>query len=104
LRKRSKGKPDGTPGKPSKKEILELRKQMMKSKVKRKGDNFVQVEPSGSLETTKRMPSDLMQRLAAGEKTQVDKKEMKVRASKNYENLPEVKRKKEEERKKEDLK
>lgn len=45
-----------------------------------------------------------MSRLAKGEKTGVDKKEMLKLTSKNYELLPEVKRKKEEEQKKEHFK
>jgi hypothetical protein len=42
-----------------------------------------------------------MSRLAKGEKVEVDKKEMKKLTQKNYEQLPEVKKRKEEEHKKE---
>jgi hypothetical protein len=45
-----------------------------------------------------------MSRLAKGEKATVDKKDMLKLTSKNYELLPEVKKKKDEERKKEELK
>ena len=45
-----------------------------------------------------------MQRLATGQKTEVDKKSMKKLTEKNYENLPEVVKKKEEAQKKEELK
>ena len=40
-----------------------------------------------------------MERLARGKRTQVNKKEMKKLTNKNYQNLPEIKRKKDEERK-----
>jgi len=45
-----------------------------------------------------------MSRLAKGEKAEVNKKEMLKLTTKNYELLPEVKKKKEDERKKEELK
>ena len=45
-----------------------------------------------------------MSRLAKGEKADVNKKDMLKLTSKNYELLPEVKKKKEDERKKEELK
>ena len=45
-----------------------------------------------------------MTRLARGDKKEVNKKEMLKLTSKNYELLPEVKKKKEEERKKGELK
>ena len=40
-----------------------------------------------------------MDRLATGKRTVVNKKEMKNLSKKNYQNLPEIKRKKDEERK-----
>ena len=40
-----------------------------------------------------------MERLAHGKRTTVNKKEMNQRTRQNYQNLPEIKRKKEEERK-----
>jgi hypothetical protein len=45
----------------------------------------------------------MLSRLAKGENTEVSKKDMLKLTSKNYELLPEVKKKKEEERKKEEL-
>ena len=44
-----------------------------------------------------------MQRLAKGERSEINKKDMLKLTSKNYELLPEVKKKKEEEKKKEEL-
>jgi hypothetical protein len=44
-----------------------------------------------------------LSRLAKGEKAEITKKEMLKLTSKNYELLPEVKKKKEEERKREEL-
>mmetsp|Transcript_7464 Transcript_7464/g.10586 ORF Transcript_7464/g.10586 Transcript_7464/m.10586 type:complete len:98 (+) Transcript_7464:3259-3552(+) len=52
----------------------------------------------------KKMPVELMDRLAKGTRVEVSKKEMKALTTKNYENLPEVKKKREEERKKEEFK
>lgn len=43
-----------------------------------------------------------MDRLAHGQKTQIDKKEMKRLTNKNYNNLPEIKKKREEEVKKQE--
>ena len=47
---------------------------------------------------------ELMSRLAKGERAEVDKKSMRQLTSKNYELLPEVKKKKEEDAKKEQFK
>jgi ALMS motif len=44
----------------------------------------------------------LLGRLAAGKKTQIDRKEMKRLTNKNYNNLPEIKKKREEELKKQE--
>ena len=46
----------------------------------------------------------MMSRLAKGEKTEITKKEMLKLTSKNYDLLPEVKKKRDENRKKEELK
>ena len=43
---------------------------------------------------------ELMERLATGKRTVVNKKEMKLQAKTRFENLPEIKKRKEEERKK----
>ena len=47
--------------------------------------------------------SALMSRLAGGAKSEITKKDMLKLTNKNYENLPEVKKKKEEDRKKEEM-
>eukprot|EP00347_Sterkiella_histriomuscorum_P016368 403353456 len=88
----------------TKQEILELRKKMMKSKIKEKKDNFAVEPPKDANGKSKDIPIELMQRLSKGQKVQVDSKEMVKLSHKNYENLPEIKKKKEEERKKEDYK
>ena len=49
-------------------------------------------------------PTKLMSRLAKGEKAEVNKKDMLKLTSKNYELLPEVRKKKEQEMKKEEMK
>ena len=49
------------------------------------------------------MPTELMDRLAKGARAEVSKKDMRALTSKNYENLPEVKKRKEEERKKQEF-
>ena len=77
---------------------------MMKSKVKEKKDNFAVEPPKDANGKSKDIPIELMQRLSKGQKVQVDSKEMVKLSHKNYENLPEIKKKKEEERKKEDYK
>ena len=50
------------------------------------------------------MPVELMNRLAKGGKAEINKKDMLKLTNKNYEMLPEVQRKKEQEKKKEDYK
>ena len=98
-------KPDKKGGDKSKLELAELRKQMMKSKVKRKEDNFavggsqaINITPVGK-DGKKEPTLDIQIRLAKGEKVQIDKKEMKLLSKKNYQNLPEIKKKQEEEKK-----
>ncbi|CDW80373.1 UNKNOWN [Stylonychia lemnae] len=99
-------------GEKSKEELAELRKLMMKSKVKRKDDNQSKDNAIGQdgmangvvggndAKKQKGIANEnLMMRLAMGKKVQVDKKEMKKLTSKNYYNLPEIKKKKEEEQK-----
>lgn len=76
----------------------------MKSKVSNKKNNFVQEKLAGESDKKKDAPSELMKRLASGQKSQVDMKEMKKINNKNYENLPEIKKRKDEERKKEEFK
>ena len=59
--------------------------------------NFVTADSKGG-------NPELMARLAKGERAEVDKKSMRQLTSKNYELLPEVKKKKEEDAKKEQFK
>jgi hypothetical protein len=47
--------------------------------------------------------SELMSRLARGEKVEISKKDMLKLTNKNYEQLPEVRKKKEDEKKKEEM-
>ncbi len=63
---------------------------MMKSTVKAKKNNFAKAEDIDP-ETGKKLPMDLMSRLAGGCKIQeIDPKTMKKLTEKNYKNLPEV--------------
>lgn len=95
------------PGGRSKEEILEQRKAMMRSKVKKSHKH----EPK-PLDPHEQKKMEFQHRLSKGEKTevnfdsnlQVTKKDMLKLTSKNYELLPEVKKKKEEELKKEEFK
>ena len=83
---------------------------MMKSKVNKKKNNFTleskSVKEGLSLNEEKKKEShtELMARLASGQKQTVSVKEMKRMTNKNYENLPEIKKRKDEERKKEEFK
>ena len=84
----------------------------IKSKSKQENDmNLILVStstpnPSGTgnstnmLQGSKDFNPQLMDRLASGKRTVVNKKEMKKLTRQNYQNLPEIKRKKDEERKK----
>jgi hypothetical protein len=47
--------------------------------------------------------SELMSRLARGDKVEVSKKDMLKLTNKNYEQLPEVRKKKEDQKKKEEM-
>jgi len=50
------------------------------------------------------MPSELMDRLAKGGRAEISKKDMLKLTNKNYENLPEVRKRNEDKRKKEEFK
>ena len=76
----------------TKEELAEVRKDLMKSKV----DKIEEIE--------QKKPNSLLDRLGKGEKPKLSKKEMHDLTKKNYEMLPEVKKKREEERKKQELK
>jgi len=104
----------------SKDEARELRKKMMKydpmeasgmkkrsaSREDKSRSTPALTEQLGySPQQGKAMPKpELLQRLAKGEKVEVDKEDMLKLTNKNYNNLPEVKKKKEELERKEDLK
>ena len=108
----------GSANKRSKEEQMELRKKMMKynpmeasGMAKRKTVNIKEEEAEGRKEFgDKTKPSvpkpkpELLERLAKGEKAPVDKSEMHKLTKKNYDNLPEVKKSREEKEKKEELK
>jgi ALMS motif len=84
---------------------------MMKSSIKRKDDNFTTMIENNSCPIKKLDNSEvesnkhnhLMDRLADGKKVLVDKKEMKRLTNKNYMNLPEIKKKREEELKRAEI-
>lgn len=79
----------------SKDELMEIRKEQLKGKhelnPEAKPENKVPVNP-------------VLERLGKGEKPKISKKEMHELTKKNYEMLPEVKKRKEEERKKQEVK
>ena len=82
----------------TKEELLEIRKNMMKKprvNVKKNQEPALEVD-MGQKKTGN---SELMERLANGERTKVSKREMKQLTSRNYQLLPEVKKKKQEEEK-----
>ena len=62
------------------------------------------IEASESSNGKNNMPAELMDRLARGTRAKVSKEDMLKLTNKNYENLPEVRKRKEEERKKEEFK
>ncbi len=90
----------------TKEELLAIRKAMMKpSGLSKRNTEQSQASESGdSQHKNSNLPTDLMDRLAKGSRAEVSKKEMKALTSKNYENLPEVRKRKEEEKKKEEYK
>lgn len=101
------------PSKPtkSKEELAEIRKQMMKRRpvIAKNGDGgiFAASADADAKQPAKKQKDHpkaaLMSRLASGTRVEVSKKEMLKLTNKNYENLPEVRKKREEESKKEDL-
>ena len=52
---------------------------------------------------TEKLPVELLQRLASGQKAFVDKKAMRKLTKNNYENLPEVRQRKEDAKRREEL-
>lgn len=100
----------------SKEELAEIRKQMMKRPSRSKASNAtssLSSDPSMSgahqssldskASSSNNPKNELMSRLARGEKVEVNKKDMLKLTNKNYEMLPEVRKKREEEKKKEEM-
>jgi len=87
----------------SKEEILTQRREMMKSKVKDSRRNN-RTTISARLPLRKEPSQKLLERLRTGEKVKMSKEEMRKLTKKNYDLLPEVKMRREQERKKEELK
>lgn len=67
-----------------------------------KNSNFAGGEISARTGGDK-LPVELLQRLASGQKAIIDKKEMRKLTKTNYENLPEVRQRKEDAKKREEL-
>lgn len=94
------------PAKPekTKEELAELRKQMMKRRPVTAQQTIEAEEKRGPRKKQRDHPkAALMERLASGTRAEVKKKDMLKLTNKNYENLPEVKKKREQERKKEEM-
>ena len=83
----------------TKEELFELRRQMMKRQHKKQEVNEQPdlQKPPVVEELAQPGKEELMKRLATGKKTQIDQKEMKRLTKQNYANLPEIKKKREEE-------
>lgn len=98
------------PKKRSKEEMLELRKKRMAynpqnvSRDKKAASKDPKEKGPLLDENGKKLPIELMDRLAKGGKVKVNKKDMKSQTEKNYAKLPEIQKKKEEQQKKDDLK
>lgn len=87
----------------TKEELAAIRKAMMKPK-SRQNTSLSQVSESQTSSQKELPPNLLLSRLAKGERAEIDKKEFRKLTSKNYENLPEVQKKREQDRKKEEMK
>lgn len=89
----------------TKEELLALRKAMMKpSGLSKRCTSESSLANDSQQDSSKKMPTELMNRLANGTRADVSKKEMKALNNKNYELLPEVIKRREELKKKEDFK
>ena len=81
----------------TKDELMEIRKELLKSKAeKSKPEELTETDP-------KKASNPALERLGKGEKPKISKKEMHELTKKNYDLLPEVQRKKEEDRKKQEI-
>lgn len=88
----------------TKEELAEIRKQMMKRRPVTAHQAIEAEEKRGPRKKQKEHPkAALMERLASGSRADVKKKDMLKLTTKNYENLPEVQKKREMEKKKEEF-
>lgn len=76
----------------SKQELIEIRKEMLKPKQ----DKVIEISVTHNLAS---IPTKLLARLSAGERSKISRKEMLSLTRRNYMNLPEVKKKLDDERK-----
>ena len=86
----------------TKEELAEIRRQMMKPKTSTLSSQSSGTQVIEEPHQPRGKKGELMSRLARGEKASVSKEDMLKLTSKNYENLPEVRKKREAERKKEE--
>ena len=89
----------------TKEEILQQRKEMMKSKIKKKPNTQSMGQLLVVSETTKSSKGpkpNLLERLAAGKKPDISKENMRKLTERNYQMLPEVVKRREEEKKKQE--
>eukprot|EP00826_Nyctotherus_ovalis_P010654 TRINITY_DN12797_c0_g2_i1.p1 TRINITY_DN12797_c0_g2~~TRINITY_DN12797_c0_g2_i1.p1 ORF type:complete len:314 (-),score=57.70 TRINITY_DN12797_c0_g2_i1:93-1034(-) len=89
----------------TKEEILEHRKEIMKSRMRKRSvgekPEVIEVKTSGK-GPAKEPRAELIERLASGRKLSIGKDAMKKRTERNYRQLPEVVRKREEDRKRQE--
>ena len=84
----------------TKEELLEIRKELLKGKA----EKFLPLDIQNDTENSiKKVSNPVLERLGKGEKPKISKKDMHELTKKNYELLPEVQKKKEEDRKKQEL-
>jgi len=86
----------------TKEERLEYRKEIMKPKTCRDQKKEVIEVKTEKKESVKGPKAELIERLASGKRMSVSKDAMKKRTERNYQQLPEVRRKREEEKKRQE--
>ncbi|TNV87289.1 hypothetical protein FGO68_gene17807 [Halteria grandinella] len=91
----------------TKQELFEIRKAMMKKRPNKRQEESSEGKAAphlGKSQTSSKVEPkvELMSRLATGQKPQVSSKEMKKLTKQNYHNLPEIKKKREEELKRQE--
>ncbi|CAG9313920.1 unnamed protein product [Blepharisma stoltei] len=87
----------------TKEELQQIRKEMLKPKIVKKPQNEMIVELNVKESPNKGPNPELLKRLASGEKPKVTREEMKRLTAKHYSKLPEVKKKQEEDLKRQEL-